>query len=286
MPDRLTLRTPESTLQVNARGAEPRSWQDAEGREHLWQAGEAWRRTAPILFPVICRVPDDQAVVDGTAYPMRQHGFTRESDFDVLDLSADRVVLGLRDSDETRQHYPYAFGLHVTHELRGRTLTTTYVVENRDERTLPYALGWHPAFVWPLDGEREQHVVEFDHPEPAPFRRVEQNLLRPELFDSVVEGTELRLSERLFDEGAVIMPDVASTGLTYRAPSGRGVRLDWTGFTGVTLWMRDGGEFVCLETWRGLPARPEDVELTERADLDHLPPGETRTYTVTASLLG
>ncbi len=286
MSDRLTLRTQESTLQIAARGAEPRSWVDAEGREHLWQAGEAWRRSAPILFPVICRVPDDQVVVDGEAFPMRQHGFTRESDFDVLDLAADRVVLGLRDSDETRSHYPFAFGLHVSYELSGRTLTTTYVVENRDERPLPYALGWHPAFVWPLDGAPEEHVVDFDEPEPAPYRRVEQNLLRPERFDSVVEGTELRLRPDLFDEGAVIMPDVASRGLTYRAPSGRGIRLEWEGFTGVTLWTANGGEFMCVETWRGLPARPEDVELTTRPDLDHLAPGEARTYTVTTTLLG
>lgn len=286
MSDRLTLRTPESTLEVAVRGAEPRSWVDADGREHLWQAGEAWRRTAPILFPIICRVPDDQVVVDGRAYPMGQHGFVRDTDFEVLDLAADRVVLGLRDSDATRERYPFAFGLHVSHELAGRTLTTTYVVQNRDDRPLPYALGWHPAFVWPLDGDPEEHVVELDRPEPAPFRRVEQNLLRPEAFDPVAADGRVPLRADLFDEGAVIMPDVASTGLTYRAPSGRGVRMDWTGFTGVTLWTANGGEFMCVEAWRGLPARPQDVELTERADLDHLPAGEARTYTITTTLLG
>ena len=44
---------------VSAEGAELRSLRDSSGGEWLWQAGPEWPRRAPVLFPLVGRLPGD-----------------------------------------------------------------------------------------------------------------------------------------------------------------------------------------------------------------------------------
>lgn len=56
---RVSLSTQRLSATVKAEGAELTSLKDAQGRELLWQAGEAWPRHSPILFPIVGKVKDD-----------------------------------------------------------------------------------------------------------------------------------------------------------------------------------------------------------------------------------
>ena len=44
---------------ISVQGAELQSLRDASGEEWLWQAGPAWPRHAPVLFPIVGRLPGD-----------------------------------------------------------------------------------------------------------------------------------------------------------------------------------------------------------------------------------
>ena len=65
---------------VNEMGAELTSfYSKKDGTEYIWQADPAaWKRHAPILFPIVGRLKDKTYTVSGTAYEITQHGFGRD----------------------------------------------------------------------------------------------------------------------------------------------------------------------------------------------------------------
>lgn len=273
---------------LDHRGAEPVSLRDDEGHEYLWSGSHPWRRHAPVLFPVICRVPDDHIQVGADHYPMPQHGFARDRAWSVVDATQDRASFVLVADDLTREHYPFDFALAVTYIAGERSLRTQYTVENRGDSPMPFSLGSHPAFVWPLEDDqpRSMHEVRFDEPETAPFRRVVDNLLTEERFDNPAFERTMMLHDSWFADGAVIMTDVASTALVYSSGAGRQVRLDWQGFTGITLWSLPGARFVCIEPWRGQPAPAGYAgQFAGKPGNVVLPPGERAEFSYGIELL-
>lgn len=257
----IVVRSRNLVATIDHHGAEPVSLCDAEGHEYLWAGDDPWKRHAPVLFPVICRVPDDRIKVGEGTFPMPQHGLARDRGWTVVDSTQHQASFVFVADDETREHYPYDFALAVTYVADENTLTTRYAVENRGDEPMPFSLGSHPAFVWPLErGQpRSMHQIVFDEPETVSFRRVVDNLLTDERFDNPAWERVMTLNDAWFTDGAVIMPEVASRGLTYSSGTGRQVRLTWEGFTGITVWSIPGARFVCIEPWRGLPA-PTDFD--------------------------
>lgn len=103
---------------------------------------------------------------------MPQHGFARDLPFTVIERSGDSVRLRLADSVETRVHYPYAFRLDITARVGPGRLAFEIEIENTDAVSLPYGLGFHPAFPWPFAGGTRAaaggYAVRFEAPE-RPF---------------------------------------------------------------------------------------------------------------------
>jgi galactose mutarotase-like enzyme len=276
----LILRAAGGTVEISEHGAEPHSLRGPDGHEYLWQAGEAWRRHAPILFPIVGRVPDDTITVDGRTYPLTQHGFARDLEWDVMATDDSSATLRLRDSDGTRARFPFGFQLTAHYAVDDDGLLTTYEVTNPGDAPLPVSLGSHPAFAWPLEPEaaRTEHVVVFDEPEPAPVRRLDHTLVLPGSEPTPVDGAVLRLDPALFVADAIVMDRVVSRGLRYLAPSGRGVRLTWDdAFDVFVVWSRpDGANLLCLEPCVG-GAAPVDFagELRDKPGVRLVEPGAT-----------
>ncbi len=70
-----------------------------------------WSGRAPLLFPIVGRLMDDRYRLDGSEYPLPQHGFARRQPFALVDAAADRARFRLVDNDETRAVYPFAFAV-------------------------------------------------------------------------------------------------------------------------------------------------------------------------------
>ena len=259
-----------------------------EGYEMLWQAGPAWPRHAPVLFPIVGRLKDDRLTHGGTDYPMTQHGFARDRRFAWADQGRHSCRLSLADDAETRRRYPFAFRLDVTYALEGDSLLVSHLVSNPGHEELPASLGAHPAFRWPLaDGiPKDAHEIEFDADEPAPVRRIDGGLLKPDDFPTPIRDRRLRLDEALFAEDALILDRPASRSVRYAAPGAPTVEVSWSGFEQLGLWSKPGGDFLCIEPWHGF-ASPAgfDGPFAAKPGLMRIPPGGQRelSYRVTFS---
>jgi galactose mutarotase-like enzyme len=89
------------------------------------------------------------------------------------------------------------------------------------------------------------------------------------------------LSERLFDDDAVILDRPASTAARYAAATGPAIEVSWQGFRELGLWSKPGGAaFLCIEPWRGFASPAEfDGEFADKPGLMLLAPGETQRLT-------
>jgi galactose mutarotase-like enzyme len=91
--DSYTIRSSGISAIVKAAGAELCSLKNIQGLVLLWQAGPEWPRHAPLLFPIVGRLKNDQLRHGRKVFPMTQHGFARDLRFDWLERGADSCKL-------------------------------------------------------------------------------------------------------------------------------------------------------------------------------------------------
>jgi galactose mutarotase-like enzyme len=278
--DRHAIESDGLTATVLAHGGELCSLKTTDGLELVWQAGPEWRRHAPLLFPIVGRLKDDQLRHQGKFYPMTQHGFARDSQFRWIERGLNSCRLALTDNAETRARYPFAFRLTVTYSLRNGGLEVSFEITNPGTETLPASLGGHPAFNWPLlpGLAKEGYRLSFAQDEPAPIRRLKDGLLRAKPEPTPIKGRVLALSEKLFDDDAIILDVPASKAVRYAAESGPSLEISWDGFRELGIWSTPGGApFLCIEPWHGFASPVDfDGEFTNKPGLMHIKPGETR----------
>jgi gluconolactonase len=134
---------------------------------------------APLLWPAVgAQYPVDTVPkescgmgsykVDGKSYPMPCHGFAKDMPWHEVSRSADargaRVTVELRDSDDTRKYYPFAFRLDATVELANGAVTVDYVVnsESSNSNPMPFAIGNHLGFNIPLVKGSDPDAIKFE----------------------------------------------------------------------------------------------------------------------------
>ena len=278
-----TLTSATARVEIAAHGAELTSFQ-LDGLEYIWPADPAhWGRHAPVLFPIVGRLPDDTFLHHGRPYHLGQHGFARDREFAVLRESAQEAVFELRDDETSRAVFPFAFELTITYALRENTLLVRWDVRNPDSvRPLRFSIGAHPAFRCPLlPGEAfEDYFLAFDHPVTL-HRQLLRGGLRTNEMALVLAGqAELPLSYALFADDALVFAHYDFTALTLRSRrSARFVRFQFDGFPYLGLWTKGpGAGFVCVEPWHGI-ASPigEPGELSEKEGILTLAPGQVFT---------
>lgn len=266
---------------VQAAGAELCSLRDAAGREYLWQAGPAWPRHAPLLFPMVGRLAGDVLRHNGASHRLPQHGFARDRRFTWAERGASFCRLELCDDAESRAAYPFAFRLELAFAVAAGALSITATVHNPGPEMLPFGFGFHPGFAWPLPGaaSRAGHSLEFEQPEPEPIGRLPGDAFARAAEPSPVRGRVLALEEALFAPGAVVLEAPHSRSLRYAAPGAGALHLHWRGLPQLGLWSKPGGDFLCIEPWHGYHSPPGwDGAFLDKPGLVLLPPGASRDF--------
>ncbi len=271
------------TASISADGAELVSLTTADGLELLWN-GDArwWTGRSPLLFPIVGRLGDDTAWVDGVPYRMPQHGFARHTRFTRSATSGRSCTFELTAEDATLAVYPRQFLLRVQYVVEAATLSVVASVTNLEaERALPFSFGFHPAFRWPLEPGRDRgdYALTFAAPEPGPIRRPIDGLLSQETEPSPVRGAHLPLADALFERGALVFRGLTSRAISYGRGSGANVRIAFVNLPDLGIWTKPGAPFVCIEPWHGF-ASPVGFsgELDAKPGIVRLGAGKTQTF--------
>ncbi|RTL61173.1 MAG: aldose 1-epimerase family protein [Hyphomicrobiales bacterium] len=284
----VTIASSALTAKIAARGAELVALDTAQGQPLLWHGDPAWwSGRAPLLFPIVGRLPGDKALIDGASYDLPQHGFARGSTFTLVSGDASFCCYELVSTPELMARYPRDFALRVAYEISGASLRVTATVINRDARPMPFSFGYHPAFRWPLasGAERSGHCLVFGDDETAPIHRPDDGLLSAWTEASPVIDRRIALSDALFDKGALIFTQPRSRRVTYQGPDGTRLTVAFDGMPHLGIWTKPGAPFVCIEPWQGYAAPVGFAgELATKPGIVILPPSASAGYSMTIAV--
>ena len=277
------------TVDIAALGAEMQSIQTRDGRHWLWHGDASyWTGRSPVLFPIVGKAPNDSVSIEGQRFQMSQHGFARRSNFELVVEESDCCVYRLSASEASRAMYPFDFQLDIEHRVEGRAVVVSAEVTNRDKRIMPYGIGFHPAFAWPLPGAAGRaHFIELDDGGAPALHRLSGGLVDPEPQPSPFSHGRLELSHSQFANDAMIFPEGAGTGVRYGPDSGPSVHFTWENLPNFALWTKSVAGFICLEPWHGTsPEVGSSDELSQRPYSELLGPGARARYAFRAEVRG
>lgn len=227
------------------------------GVEYMWNADEKyWKRTSPVLFPIVGSLKNKEFIYEGKSYPMGQHGFARDMDFSIKSREAGTVWFSLKADEETLKKYPFVFCLELGYRLEGNKLKVLWRVTNEDEKEMYFSIGGHPAFMCPLNGEGKQtdYYIAFDTKEDLTYSVLDKNGLVD--IEGEVLSTEdgmLPIRKDLFDRDALIIEGKQAKKVSLCDRDKKpylSVSFDSPLFG---LWSPAGkhAPFICIEPWYG-----------------------------------
>ncbi|OJF92326.1 aldose 1-epimerase family protein [Pararhizobium antarcticum] len=287
MPTSVRIENQSLAVDVSPLGAEMQAITSSDGRSWLWNGDVAyWGGRSPVLFPIVGKAPGDLLGIDGKDYPMGQHGFARRNEFALVSSTAMACHHELVASEQTKAIYPFAFRLVVEHALDGNRLTVAAEVTNEDSRDLPFGIGFHPAFMWPLPGAAEKpHAVTLDNGGEPPLAQLDGGLIKPGHLPSPFTAGRLVLQPEMFKNDALIFPQGAGAGLRYGAEDGPALHFTFENLPNLALWTKPGAPFLCIEPWHGIAAETgRSNDIMERPYSQRLAPGGMARFSFTVEI--
>ncbi len=269
---------------IKLKGAELSSLINLEtGRELIWQGdSKYWGRQAPILFPSIGGLKNDQYTLDGVLYKMGKHGFCRDAQFTLISSTETSAILQFTQTEETLKQYPYHFAFRVIFELTDNGLINRFEIQNNSEKPLFYCLGGHPAFNLPMENnlQFDDYKIRFENSETAPLYYLENDLLAGKIDNWLNNQNEFNLEVSLFDNDALIFHNLSSKNIFIESNKGESyVKFNMGSFPMVGIWTKEGGApFLCVEPWYGVDDDINtDGDFTKKWEVQKVEVGSTNS---------
>ncbi len=279
----VTIKNSEICVTIAKKGAEIQSIKRG-GTEYMWGKDPAfWSSCAPIMFPICGGLKNGKYELDGESYEMPKHGFAKISEFEVEKKTDTSVTFLLRDNEQTRKHYPFAFAFRVIYEIDGASLKVTYDAENCGDKTMYCTFGAHEAYACP-EGIEAYELV-FPEEETLDAYALNGDLLTDYTKRIVNKSNRLVLDDRHFVLDALVFRGVKSNSVTLVSKvSDRRVQVEFDGFDYLVLWHKHKAPYLCIEPWCGIQdVAGSSPRLAEKEGIHALCAGGhfTRTHTIT-----
>lgn len=214
----------------------------------IWSAGPSWARSAPILFPIVGRLKNDQFLHKNVSYSLTQHGFARDSDFQLVESAKSHVHYRLRADENTIAKFPFQFQLDITYTVNDNLLSMSVSVQNLSTEDMYFNFGWHPGFVLP-NSNKDSLIFSSQNSMCAP-NLLSSGLLSEKMVDSISGLKSLVLSSATFANDALVFAGSSLNKVSLAAGTRR-VEIDLNGAPHFGLWTKNIADFVCLEPWWG-----------------------------------
>lgn len=274
-----TIQNSFLSITVNKTGAELTSIKSSSGHEYMWEANpEIWGRCAPILFPIVGKLKNDNYLYDGQNYSLSQHGFARDMVFEQIKEDTKALSYRLLPTAETKKCYPFNFSLIVNFRLIDNIVEVEYQVENRGKSMMPFSIGAHPAFAlnWGDSDRIEDYYIEFEKAEKVKTHHLDKNSLLSDDTETVLSNeTTIPLHEDMFNRDALILLDLASEKISLCSyKHTRKVIVEFSDFPFLGIWAKPKAPYVCIEPWHGYVDPSEtDGQIINKPGIVELEPG-------------
>lgn len=249
----LTIENEFLSIGVFQKGAELRSLIDKNtGFQWIWQADDRfWGKSSPVLFPIVGALKENIFHYDSRTYTLSRHGFARDFDFDVIYHSSTKLIMNLRETEETKKCYPFDFSLILIYELISDKLEVSYIVHNNGDKNMYFSLGAHPAFNL---AQYSESYIEFPVDDAINRYYLNNNFLSRDFDRIQLDGNRLFLNTKMFDRDAWVLKGLKSKEIYLKDKNtANGCCFSFEGFPYFGLWSVPGASFICLEPWAGLP---------------------------------
>lgn len=279
----ITIKSGHLQAEIAEKGAELQSLKDIQtGMEYIWQADpDHWGKYAPILFPIVGALKENQYTHQGKTYELPRHGFARDMLFSVCEQTENRVSFLLESTSETKKKYPFDFQLTVSFELGGDGLVVYYQVKNSSKETMFFSIGGHPAFNVPLEKGLtfEDYYLTFSPKKSRVILPLKDNYIDLNERTLGQTNTDLALSHDMFKNDAIIYETKGLNSFSIRSEkSVHSITLTYNEMPYVGFWTTSPmkSPFLCIEPWYGIADTLDaSGELSEKTGIQKLPENET-----------
>ncbi len=247
-------------ISVQEKGAELCSiFSKKTQREFMWDANpEIWGSYAPVLFPIIGCLKDNEFYHEGKTYSVPKHGFIRNNDaLTCLIENSTTILFSYKFTEQTLEFYPFHFEFTVRYQLHENSIQVSHtIVNHHPSDRMYYSLGGHPGFKCPFfEGEHyEDYYIEFDQLETEPTWKVASNgLIESETLPFLNETNRIQLQTTLFDKDALIFKSLKSKSARLKSDKhDTSIQLNFSDFDYLGIWAKPNANFVCIEPWLGI----------------------------------
>lgn len=252
-----TIKNDDLALMVASFGAEIMSVHDCKtGQEYMWNADPVyWKRTSPILFPVVGSYKNKEVCHGDKVYTLPQHGFARDMEFELLSVAQDEIWFRLSHTPETMENYPFPFKLEVGYTVKGHSVLVSWRVRNAGTETMYFSIGGHPAFCCPetAGGRQSDYWLHFEGADRISSRMIKDGVATDTILDYPLDNGYLQITEDLFDNDALVVEGGQTQKVSLCRPDRQPyvtVEFDAPLFG---IWSVPGkaAPFVCIEPWYG-----------------------------------
>jgi galactose mutarotase-like enzyme len=249
------LKSNQLKIQVSDFGAELISVKDISSEfEFMWNANpQVWNRHAPVLFPIVGKLNNNEVKIDGNTFQMGQHGFARDMVFEPIEVYSDIVQFMLESNIQTLEKYPFEFKFFIVYELFEKTLTIRYRVLNIGQKNMYFSVGAHPGFSLPIH-DLSKYSIMFEKEENLNRYLLSNGLFTGEIENIGSNQNVINLNSTLFEKDAIVLKNLNSKWLKLvQNDSNFSIKMEMADFPYFGIWTKVGQQaFICLEPWHGL----------------------------------
>lgn len=245
--------------------------------EYMWQGNpDIWSGQSPVLFPVIGRLIDDKYTLNGKEYEMEKHGFARRNDWEFIGKDDNSISFRLCENENTLKAYPYCFELIVKFILDGSRLTVEHKIINKNDCTMYFSIGAHPAFNCEI-GDK----LIFDEKETLDTIKIDlvKSLRLPDTVPFLKNEKEIIITEDIFKEDALIFKGIKSENITLVGGNTK-IKFHLGGAPYLGIWAKPGAPYVCIEPWYGVNDSTEKKDdFSQKDAINSLNANDSYTFT-------
>lgn len=242
-------------IKVNLFGAELSSVIDTKTNfEYIWQAGDEWKRHAPILFPIVGKLINNQFKFENKFFELPQHGFARDLNFALINSNNNQLNFELNSDENTKSKFPFNFKLQVNYALSNNILKITYTVLNKSNSNLYFSIGAHPAFNTTYNGSSLNEYSLLVDKNKFKVTKLKNGYIDNTYETLEIQNNTLKLNSSLFDNDAIILENnqINKIELLNNAKT-HSVKMICENWPYFGIWTKSSNsKFICLEPWYGI----------------------------------